>query len=490
MAESHRERWGGKMQDKGGAVFNMAHPDYDLSPTMTPAQASDAFAAAMDDAYAALASADPKGAEVVVPFHPNGYEHQGIVVPSWVKLVGKGGAVKLHNAADDGTPGILVDGNTESWGSTIRGVVLENLLLSGDGYDGHAIHAKGFQGLTCRNVRARGCGGSAFHGEHGSGLGAPFADDLTLEDFWGEECGAGVTSDNNAHAWNLKGSVLINNVGRNLDVSCDDFVMIGGEINHANGQPAARLWNCNGGGFAGTHFEQLANSEGSMLELGDVTLGAARGVALAFANATSFAGTAEGILVDFVLALNCAIRDGHYDASSDFDVTCFKIRAGCVGTVIDNPNFGANGGDGDLIPWDDLSGDLLVKQGRKIVVASSTELQEWERRNGSGGASVGRLVLLPSGSPNDFYLDIEDADGNVYFRNQANAEILGILGRAPTTHTGIRINGGPRFFSGTGSPEGVVVGTIGDTFIRTDGSTGTVWYVKESGTGNTGWAPK
>lgn len=42
-------------------------------------------------------------------------------------------------------------------------------------------------------------------------------------------------------------------------------------------------------------------------------------------------------------------------------------------------------------------------------------------------------------------------------------------------------------FSGTGSPEGVVVGKIGDVYHQTDGdSTATLW-VKVSGTGDTGW---
>lgn len=42
-------------------------------------------------------------------------------------------------------------------------------------------------------------------------------------------------------------------------------------------------------------------------------------------------------------------------------------------------------------------------------------------------------------------------------------------------------------FSGTGSPEGVVTASQGSIFLRTDGGSGTTLYVKESGTGNTGW---
>lgn len=42
----------------------------------------------------------------------------------------------------------------------------------------------------------------------------------------------------------------------------------------------------------------------------------------------------------------------------------------------------------------------------------------------------------------------------------------------------------------TGSPEGVLTGRVGDLALRTDGGAGSVLYVKESGTGNTGWAAK
>lgn len=46
----------------------------------------------------------------------------------------------------------------------------------------------------------------------------------------------------------------------------------------------------------------------------------------------------------------------------------------------------------------------------------------------------------------------------------------------------------PRFLSGTGSPESQASADIGSLFSRTDGAGGTSLYVKESGTGNTGWS--
>lgn len=56
-------------------------------------------------------------------------------------------------------------------------------------------------------------------------------------------------------------------------------------------------------------------------------------------------------------------------------------------------------------------------------------------------------------------------------------------------------NGGIEFagallIRGTGSPEGIVTATVGSIYTREDGGAGTTLYVKESGSGNTGWVAK
>jgi len=53
-----------------------------------------------------------------------------------------------------------------------------------------------------------------------------------------------------------------------------------------------------------------------------------------------------------------------------------------------------------------------------------------------------------------------------------------------TTETGVN------WSSGSGSPEGVITAPIGSLYTRTDGGASTTLYVKESGTGNTGWIAK
>jgi len=47
-----------------------------------------------------------------------------------------------------------------------------------------------------------------------------------------------------------------------------------------------------------------------------------------------------------------------------------------------------------------------------------------------------------------------------------------------------------RFRSGAGSPEGSVSASIGSLYLNTSGGSGTTLYIKESGTGNTGWVAK
>jgi hypothetical protein len=54
----------------------------------------------------------------------------------------------------------------------------------------------------------------------------------------------------------------------------------------------------------------------------------------------------------------------------------------------------------------------------------------------------------------------------------------------------IYFNGGIMVAHGSGTPEGALTAPVGSTFHRSDGGAGTSYYVKESGTGNTGWVGK
>ena len=47
-----------------------------------------------------------------------------------------------------------------------------------------------------------------------------------------------------------------------------------------------------------------------------------------------------------------------------------------------------------------------------------------------------------------------------------------------------------QLYAGTGTPESAVTAAVGSLFLRTDGGASTSLYVKESGSGNTGWVAK
>lgn len=51
----------------------------------------------------------------------------------------------------------------------------------------------------------------------------------------------------------------------------------------------------------------------------------------------------------------------------------------------------------------------------------------------------------------------------------------------------LKFDSGPTMSSGTGSPEGAVTAPISSLFMRTDGTTVSALYLKETGVGNTGW---
>lgn len=53
----------------------------------------------------------------------------------------------------------------------------------------------------------------------------------------------------------------------------------------------------------------------------------------------------------------------------------------------------------------------------------------------------------------------------------------------------VTINSVCQIIAGSGTPESAVTANICDLFQRSDGAAGTALYVKETGTGNTGWSP-
>ena len=83
---------------------------------------------------------------------------------------------------------------------------------------------------------------------------------------------------------------------------------------------------------------------------------------------------------------------------------------------------------------------------------------------------------------NTIFKALEDL--NAFFQGDTAAGSAGALLRLLD---GLRIADAASVVAGNGSPEGVVTALVGSVYLRLDGGPDTVLYMKEAGTGNTGW---
>lgn len=110
---------------------------------------------------------------------------------------------------------------------------------------------------------------------------------------------------------------------------------------------------------------------------------------------------------------------------------------------------------------------------------------------------VGLAHILSSGNLSIFgcnsRIDLASTGNNIIHGPHTGSPAAEIVGISPTDLIFLpgEINiGGPTIFSGAGTPEGVVTAVVGSMFLRNNGGLGTTLYIKESGTGNTGWVSK
>jgi hypothetical protein len=115
------------------------------------------------------------------------------------------------------------------------------------------------------------------------------------------------------------------------------------------------------------------------------------------------------------------------------------------------------------------------------VVLARDAANTLAQRNSTAN-QVYRLYEVDSGA-NDEYLELSAAAGTNLIRPQATGTGTASVVRYLTTTTVF-------WTSGSGSPESVVTAPIGSLYTRTDGGAATTLYVKESGTGSTGWVAK
>lgn len=122
-------------------------------------------------------------------------------------------------------------------------------------------------------------------------------------------------------------------------------------------------------------------------------------------------------------------------------------------------------------------GDIAYGEGEGLRFMEVTET--------SATSGVAR-VSFPSASEIVIAGGLKDKDSQL----GSNGQIFTSTGTQTDWKSPADIFTGIKILVGTGDPEGAQTATIGSLFLRTDGSASTTLYVKESGTGNTGWVAK
>lgn len=91
------------------------------------------------------------------------------------------------------------------------------------------------------------------------------------------------------------------------------------------------------------------------------------------------------------------------------------------------------------------------------------------------------------------------ADGSAVIGNKGTWGTGGLMWLDSGTNTSawgnenetyMKLVGSGRVYSGTGTPESAITAPVGSLYLRNNGGASTTLYVKESGSGNTGWVAK
>lgn len=129
-----------------------------------------------------------------------------------------------------------------------------------------------------------------------------------------------------------------------------------------------------------------------------------------------------------------------------------------------------------------LTGDITLSKSSPRMTFDNTAASSDIVLLESGSGSFAVQQVAGSTTTNLFSVNtagevtIYDASGNVAYVLQTT--LASLLATAAN------------ILSGSGSPEGSVTATVGKLYLRTNGGANTTLYVKESGTGNTGWVAK
>lgn len=174
---------------------------------------------------------------------------------------------------------------------------------------------------------------------------------------------------------------------------------------------------------------------------------------------------------DGITVVGLALDQSSGDLTANFAVKLSGTTNGCS---IINPQFAGSWNDSSRLLFDNSSGkNTFIGNGYTNVYSfgqSSIDLA-------TEGMFTGQLSNITSSASVTF---------PSYKNFRGNEGLL----MSTVVDAGSGASGYSDILFGTGSPEGVYTAVSGSIFMRKGGGAGSSFYVKETGTGNTGWAAK
>lgn len=125
------------------------------------------------------------------------------------------------------------------------------------------------------------------------------------------------------------------------------------------------------------------------------------------------------------------------------------------------------------------SSEFSFSSQSKITSASDGVM----RVSNNAGTDFTRLQF---GGTTSSFPSLKRSGGELHVRLADDSAYANLQAATISANTSL-LFGGVSVRAGSGSPESAVTANVGSLFMRTDGGASTTLYVKESGTGNTGW---
>ncbi len=124
--------------------------------------------------------------------------------------------------------------------------------------------------------------------------------------------------------------------------------------------------------------------------------------------------------------------------------------------------------------------------GRDVQPVGSAPAYTWRRSTSAANEKIWRAVSGATNWAIQMATDDEVTNANALVLTRSGTTLT----QADLRTTKLVLANGPSVNVGHSSPEGTVVASVGSLYMRTAGGASTSFYVKEFGSGNTGWVAK